>query len=786
MFIFFAMFAFAGAALLAIQFKINRPVYVTYWIAGAISTGTGVIFLTLREYVPEFISYKVGNALAVIGGLLSNYAISNLSGKASNFKRVALENIVSGLLVVAALMLVEINYGNRYQPILIAFLNASIFLYGFFLTYQYYRKSLNIFGGVLAIIYLLGGLIWLIRLSTIIFLDVGFAFEGGPINGVTYIALLLMGLSRYVIFTGLVLGIEEEERRDLFIQFNELKVNFANQKATQTEQRLQHVLNVTGDGIWDWNIQTGEVKHNDRWIEMLGEDPNQAYFSVEDFKKRIHPEDLSRVIEVLEDVLAGKKEYRIQYRMIRCDQRQIWVEDRGDIVEKSPDGIPIRMVGAIHDVSDQVASKEKIEELIFFDPLTKLPNRQYIKDRIYRAIGEASRGGIYSGLTYLDLDDFKLVNDTYGHHIGDSLLREFGNRIQKVIRPTDMVARIGGDEYLILFERLGPTADDARAALEEGIKRILAGISEEFDLGRVVRVKVNVSIGAVVFGGDTTQYDEVLKHADIAMYAAKENPHIAYRFFDETLKSSFERRNELHLGLKEAAKQDQFFVEYQPVVNYQQQCIGYEALARWKHPLLGVVMPDDFIPFAEKSGQINEVGESILRNIFGHQPLWSLHANHDDYILMINISAHQLMNLRFADHFLSLAEQYQIPLERLHLEVTEGAFVTNTALAIAVMERLSSEGVQFVLDDFGTGYSSLAYLQKLPIKYLKLDKSFVAGMVTHKDDEAIVDNILSLAKTLNIKVIAEGVETKEQFDLLCLKGCDFFQGWHFGRPRQIS
>ncbi|QWE11859.1 bifunctional diguanylate cyclase/phosphodiesterase [Polynucleobacter sp. AP-Titi-500A-B4] len=786
LFIFFAMFTYAGAALLAVQFRKNRPVYVTYWIAGCLSTGTGIIFLTLREYVPEFISYKVGNALALVGGLLSNYAISNLSGKVRNFKRVALENIAAGLLAIAALMLVEINYGNPYQPTLIAFLNASIFLYGFFLTYQYYKKSLNIFGGVLALVYLLGGLIWLIRLSTIIFLGVGFAYQGGPINAVTYIALLLMGLSRYVIFTGLVLGIEEKERRDLLIQFNELKVNFANQKATQTEQRLRHVLNVTGDGIWDWNIQTGEVKHNDRWIEMLGEDPNQTYFSVEDFKNRIHPEDLSQVIESLENALVGKKEYRLQYRMIRSDQRQIWVEDRGDVVEKSPDGTPIRMVGAIHDVSDQIASKEKIEELIFFDPLTRLPNRQYIKDRIHRAIGEASRGGVYSGLTYLDLDSFKLVNDTYGHNIGDNLLREFGNRIQRAIRPTDMIARIGGDEYLILFERLGSTAESARVALEEGIKRILVELSEEFDLGEMVGVKATASMGAVVFGGDATQFDEVLKHADIAMYAAKEDPQIAYRFFDETLKSSFDRKNELHLGLKEAAEQDQFFVEYQPVVDRQQQCIGYEALARWKHPLLGMVMPDDFIPFAEKSGQMNEVGESILRNIFSNQSLWAFSDAHRNYILMINISAHQLMNLRFADQFILLAEQYQIPLERVHLEVTEGTFLTNTELAIGVMERLCSKGVQFVLDDFGTGYSSLAYLQKLPIEHLKLDKSFVAGMMANKDDQAIVDNILSLAKTLNIRVIAEGVETKEQFDLLLLKGCDFFQGWYFGRPGQIA
>ena len=786
LFVFFGMAAFAAAVLLYLMFPKDRPSYVSYWLSGSILIGSGVLLITLREVLPEFVAYKGGNFLSTMGYVFLNQSLSSLNGKNKSYRKVIFECIFVGVALVLSLFFVTRYFGAEFQPAVIALSGSLIGFYGFILGLRVYRKLGIVFAGILGITNFVGSIVWFARLAAILFLQVGFAYEGGPINAISFISLLVLGVLRFTLFIGLVLRINEKEKYDLLSQFHELKINFANQKATQTEQRLQHVLNVTGDGIWDWNIQTGEVKHNDRWIDLLGENPDQAYFSVEDFKNRIHPEDLPRVIESLDEALAGKKEYRIQYRMIRSDKRQIWVEDRGDIVEKSPNGTPIRMVGAIHDVSEQIASKEKIEELIFFDPLTKLPNRQYIKDRILRAIGESGRGGIYSGLIYLDLDAFKLVNDTYGHHIGDNLLREFGNRIQRAIRPTDMIARIGGDEYLILFERLGATPETARAALEEGIKRILAGLSEEFDLGEMVRVKATASMGAVIFGGDTTQFDEVLKHADIAMYAAKEDPHIAYRFFDETLKSSFDQRNELLLGLKEAAEQDQFFVEYQPVVDHRQQCVGYEALARWKHPLLGVVMPDNFIPFAEKSGQMNEVGESILRNIFGNQSLWTLLMSHRDYILMINISAHQLMNLRFADQFILLAEQYQIPLERIHLEVTEGTFLTNIELAISVMERLCTKGVKFVLDDFGTGYSSLAYLQKLPINCLKLDKSFVAGMVANKDDHAIVDNILSLAKTLHIQVIAEGVETKEQFELLRLKGCDFFQGWFFGRSEKIT
>lgn len=786
LFIFFAMFSYAGAALLAVQFRSNRPAYIRYWIFGCIATGTGVIFLSLKEFLPELISYKFGNALVMAGGLFSNYALLSLVNGAKSYKKAIPVSIATGILVILALFLIDINFGYHYQPLLIGASNLLVFTYGFFLCHKYYRNSANIYAGTLTLTYLAASLIWVFRLATILYLNVGFAYQGGLINAVTYSVLLFVGLARYTLFTGLVLGIEESEKRKLIDQFHELKINFANQKVTQTEQRLQHVLDITGDGVWDWVLQTGEVKHNDRWLEMLGETPSQKQYSVEDYKSRIHPEDLAKVLDAINKTLEGGADYHLRYRMIRLDGRQIWVEDKGAIVEKTSTGIAKRMVGAIRDITEEVTAQEKIEELIFFDSLTKLPNRQFIKDRIQRAISESSRNLIYSGLMYLDLDDFKIVNDTYGHNIGDRLLEEFGRYLQNAVRPSDVVARIGGDEYLILFERVDKSAEDARLVLEEAIKRILADLNKEFELGEIIRVKTRASIGVVIFGGEKSDFNEVLKCADIAMYAAKEDQTVQYRFYDAELKEKFDRKNELQLRLKDASEEGQFFVEYQPVVDADQVVIGYEALARWMHPELGVVMPDDFIPFAEKSGQMNVVGESILQFIFSNQAFWSALNAHPKMILMINVSAHQLMNLGFAERFIVLAEEYQVPLDRIHIEVTEGAFLTDAKLAINVMDRLSSRGVKFVLDDFGTGYSSLAYLQRLPIHYLKLDKSFVAGMEHNKDDQIIIENILNLAKSLNLKVIAEGVETRGQFDLLLLKGCDLFQGWYFGKPKKID
>ena len=554
------------------------------------------------------------------------------------------------------------------------------------------------------------------------------------------------------------------------------------QALLESEQRLILAIHAGGVGIWDWNILTGEVKHNARWIEMLGENPNQRFFSVEDFKNRIHPEDLSVVLDSLNVSLATGKEYQAQYKMVRGDGRVVWMVDKGAIVERSESGEPLRMAGAIKDISEQVAAQEKIQELIFFDSLTNLPNRRYIQDRIHRTISESARNKTYSGLIFLDLDNFKNVNDAYGHNVGDVLLKVFGTRIQKTIRPKDIVARIGGDEYLILFEEIGTTVADAKKILEEAIERILEGFTEHHDLGDGVYVQAKASMGIVIFGDQDSQFDDILKYADLAMYAAKSDPHLSHRFFDIDLMEEFNQKSNYLSRLKNACASKQIFAVYQPVVDCNQEVVAYEALARWSDPEFGIVMPDDFIPFAEKNGLIIEVGNVIIENIFSNQNLWNSPENDQQFDVMINISAHQLMNLGFAKQFIASCGQFHIPMNRIHLEITESINIGNVDAAIEVMLFLNKQGVKFALDDFGTGFSSLTYLQKLPIQYLKIDKSFVAGLGVSADDEAIANNILILARGLGIKVIAEGVETQSQFEWLLSKGCDYFQGWYFGEP----
>ena len=782
LFLFFGMFSLAGALLLFIQFRKNRPPYVTYWAIGAISICIGVCLLSFSADLPEWLGYKVSNGFTFAAAILFNYSLSCLSGKSNPLKKGFINSISLAIILIGVLVFVSEYFGSKYQPAVIALVTMAISFYGFKLSYQFYKQSKIFLAAILSTIYALGALVWSIRAVMVLFFGVGFAFEGGAFNAISFICLLVLGIFRFMVFAGLVMTISENERERLSVQIHQHNLEIAKQNITRSEEKLQHILNATGEGIWDWNILTGEVKHNQRWIELLGEAPDQTYFSVEDFKNRIHPEDVHFVLERINTSLATGKEYHAQYRMVREDGQVLWMDDKGAIVERSDTGEPLRMVGAITDISDQKASQEKIQELIFFDALTKLPNRQYIQDRIMRTIHDSVRNKTYSGLMYLDLDNFKNINDTYGHYVGDILLKEFGARIQKAIRPKDIVARIGGDEYLILFEEISPQLEEAQKILEEAIERILEGFSEHFDLGEGVYVHAQASIGVVIFGDDAGQFDEILKYADLAMYAAKSDPHLNYRFFDASLMEKFTQKNDYLSRLKNACALKQLTAVYQPVVDRNQAIVAYEALARWHDPELGLVMPDDFIPFAEKNGLIVDVGNAIIGYLLNDRALWDQLAQDKRFDVMINISAHQLMNLGFAKQFVNSCVQHGVPMDRIHLEITESIYLEDIDMALEVMAFLAKHGVKFALDDFGTGFSSLSYLQKLPIQYLKIDKSFVANLGASADDEAIASNVLRLARGLGLKVIAEGVETQAQFDWLHSKGCDFFQGWYFGKP----
>lgn len=587
--------------------------YVMYWIAASVLIGIGGLTTAFIPYLNQALAYQTSVVCAFVASLLFNHSISILLGWERPFKRLIIYYVTTTAILLSCLWLVRQYIGSNYQPAVVAIFLAAVNFYGFLLALRFYRKNQLGLAAALSITFLISALVWFIRFIVVIQLKAGFAYEGGAINIVIFVTLLIVSILRFMIFGGLAIELLEIKRIGVAEELNQLKLDLAEQKIAKSEQQLRHVLDITGDGIWDWDITTGEVKHNDRWYDMVGLSTGERVMTHNDFKMHIHPDDLSMVLNHLELTLLNNAPYQLQYRMVRDDDHIIWVQDRGQVVERKVNGAPLRMIGAITDISSRKKDHDQINELAFFDQLTKLPNRNYIKDRIYRTINESIRNKTYSGLIYLDLDDFKNVNDRYGHYTGDILLTEFGKRIQHAIRPKDIVARIGGDEFLILLEQVSSTKSDATNMLEQIIERIETSLLEPIALGGGIHVNIKVSSGVVIFGEEVAQFDDILKFADLAMYSAKKDRGVSYRFFDEHMQADFDRTISLADELSEASNAEQFFAVYQPIVGREGECLAYEALARWNHPERGIVMPDDFIPFTKEGGQIVQIGNAIFK-----------------------------------------------------------------------------------------------------------------------------------------------------------------------------
>ena len=779
--IFFSLFSFASAALLSFYHMKEQRDYVMYWIAASVLIGIGGLITAFIPYLNQGIAYHSSVVCAFVASLLFNYSLSILLEKRWRLKKLMMYYVLATAALLVCLWFVRDFVGPEYQPAVVAIFLAVVNFYGFLLALRYYQDKQLRLAAALSISFLITALVWFVRFVAVLQLKAGFAFEGGTFNAILFASLLILSILRFMIFGGLAIELLEIKRIAIAEELSQLKLDFAAQKIAKSEQQLRHVLDITGDGIWDWDVLTGQVKHNERWHDIVGHRAGEKILTHNDFKMHIHPDDLNMVLNHLEFALLNNAPFQLQYRMVKDDDHIIWVQDRGQVVERADNGDPLRMIGAITDISSRKKDQEQINELAFFDQLTKLPNRNYIKDRIYRAIHESTRNKTYSGLIYLDLDDFKNVNDRYGHHTGDVLLTEFGKRIQHAIRPKDIIARIGGDEFLILLEQVSSTKSGATEMLKQIIERVESNLLEPLHLGGGIHIQVKVSSGIVIFGEEVAKFDDILKFADLAMYSAKRDDGVSHRFFDERMQADFDRTISLIDELSEASDAGQFFAVYQPIVGRDGQCLAYEALARWNHPERGLVMPDDFIPFAKEGGQIVKVGDAIFKFILSHREAWE---KSNDFSIMVNVSAHQLLHPGFADQLINACEEHHVPMNRLNLELTENVFLSDIILAREVMTHLQKHGIQFALDDFGTGYASLKYLADLPFQYLKIDKRFIAGLGHIKANEVIVDAVLDLAKGLHMKVIAEGVETRKQYEILYQKGCDYFQGWYFGRPNE--
>lgn len=444
-------------------------------------------------------------------------------------------------------------------------------------------------------------------------------------------------------------------------------------------------------------------------------------------------------------------------------------------------GRPTHYVGSCVDISLRKAAEAQITKLAFFDPLTGLPNRRLLMDRLVNALASCERHRRQGALMFVDLDNFKTINDTMGHSQGDLLLVQVANRLGACLREGDTVARMGGDEFVVMLLDLSEDSVAAAAQAESVCKQIQKALRQPYLLGNHPHHST-ASIGVTQFADRQVGIEELLKRADLAMYQAKDAGRNTVRFFESQMQAAVTARADLEASLRVAIQQQQLVLHYQIQVTGDGRPCGVEALVRWLHPERGLVPPLEFIPLAEETGLIFPLGQWVLETACAQLTAWALLPDMERLTIAVNVSARQFRQLDFAENVQAALAHCGANPQRLKLELTESLLVDKLDDMVAKMTALKAIGIGFSLDDFGTGYSSLSYLKRLPLDQLKIDQSFVRDLMTDTNDAAISRAIVAMGHSLGLQVIAEGVETSAQCDMLASMGCDAYQGYYFGRP----
>ena len=448
-------------------------------------------------------------------------------------------------------------------------------------------------------------------------------------------------------------------------------------------------------------------------------------------------------------------------------------------------GHPPEMFCIDIDISGRKAAEDEARYLAFYDALTQLPNRRLLVDRLQQVLVNGARSGLTTAVLFVDLDNFKTLNDTRGHEVGDLLLKDVAQRLRSCVREQDTVARLGGDEFVVVLQNLSSDAPEAAAQARTLGELILAQLRQPYELAGHEH-HFTASIGVTLLTHQRDSVDEVLKQADMAMYRAKDAGRNTLRFFDPEMQESVNRRALLETELHNGLRRSQFLLLYQPQVDSQGRVTGAEALVRWQHPVQGMVPPSEFIPLAEESGLILPLGHWVMETALRQQARWQQDPQFAQLSLAINVSARQFLQDDFVAQVLALVQQTGANPAQIKLELTESLLLDNVDSVIATMRALKAHGLGFSLDDFGTGYSSLSYLKRLPLDQIKIDQGFVRDVLLDASDAAIARSIIALAGSLGLSVIAEGVETTAHHQFLLAHGCQAFQGYLFGRPLTLE
>ncbi|MCG8059393.1 MAG: EAL domain-containing protein [Candidatus Thiodiazotropha endolucinida] len=551
----------------------------------------------------------------------------------------------------------------------------------------------------------------------------------------------------------------------------------------ESESLHKFIVNNSPDMIYLLDHEGRFAFINERVKSLLGYD--QKEIIGEHFSKLIHTEDIERAHFTFNERRAGERATRsAELKLSSKNNNGSRFFDSGTVpVELSSIGIYttnddktksfIGTYGVARDISERKQAEELIKYQLYHDLLTNLPNRSLFRDRLNMAMAQSKRSGKKLAIMYLDMDRFKIINDSLGHYVGDELLKMVGQRLRSELREADTLARLGGDEFNLLVPEINDIQDARNLA-----EKILRLTLEPFI---IKNEEIFISIGISIYPSDGDTKDSLIKHADIAMYKVKNAGKNGYAFYSEKMKAHFSQSLDIENGLRKAISTNELCLYYQPQFDINNGYMkGVEALVRWKHPEKGTIQPNEFISVAEESGLIIPLGEWVLRRACTDIKRW-MEQEGISLQLSVNISMQQLEMDQFVNKALKIIKRHQLPKDTLELEITEHAIMQDMEKAIDALTKLSHKGIRIAIDDFGTGYSSLGYLQNLPINTLKIDRSFVQGIKT-SEDNSIIDAIIAMAKGLNLNLIAEGVENQTQIDHLSRAGCGLAQGFFYSHP----
>ena len=540
-----------------------------------------------------------------------------------------------------------------------------------------------------------------------------------------------------------------------------------------SQEHFEVVVATTPVGVFETDMDGSWTFVNERWLEMSGLSRQQTMG--DGWTHALHAETREQVLKEWAATIHQNRPFKLEFRLQHSNGHEVWVLGQASSLNDAAGKI-IGHIGSMTDITDRKLAETEIEFLAYHDLLTGLPNRLLLEDRMKLGMAYADRAETKIALVFLDLDKFKTINDSLGHPIGDVMLKAVSEGLLKLVRETDTVSRLGGDEFLILLADIRDP-DTITELLERALKELADTIEIEG-----IELSTTISMGIAIYPDDGKDFNTLLKSADTAMYCAKEAGRNTYRFFTERMNLNAVEHLRMRNSLRRALERNEFVLHYQPQINLiTGRTIGVEALLRWNHPEFGMILPARFISIAEDTGLIVPIGNWVLREACRQGMAWR-QAGLPEMVIAVNLSAEQFKRGDLVKSITDALDASDFDPTFLELELTESILIHDSEIVLETVQRLKSLGLKLSIDDFGTGYSSLAYLKRFNVNKLKIDQSFVRGLATDSEDAAIVHAIIQMARSLNLTTIAEGVEDENVAALLRLQHCDEAQGYYFGRP----